>query len=136
MTEARDVPTGNVIRSTPSGGRRMQSLRRRPFAVLAALLVALAAPSGIARAQATGTIRGTVTDSTNRRGVPGVQVTIVGTTRGSVTNDAGVYTLTAVPAGAVTVRAQRLGYSSQSRSVTVSAGEAVTADFDLHPVAT
>ena len=42
----------------------MQSLRRRPFAVLAALLVALAAPASIAHAQATGTIRGTVTDST------------------------------------------------------------------------
>jgi TonB-linked SusC/RagA family outer membrane protein len=104
--------------------------------MLAALLVALVAPAGIARAQATGTIRGTVTDSTNRRGVPGVQVTIAGTTRGVVTNDNGVYTLTAVPAGAATVRAQRLGYSSQSRSVTVTAGESVTADFELHPVAT
>jgi TonB-linked SusC/RagA family outer membrane protein len=104
--------------------------------VLATLLVALMAPAGIAQAQATGTIRGTVTDSTNRRGVPGVQVTIAGTTRGAVSNDNGVYTLTAVPAGAVTIRAQRLGYSSQSRTVTVEAGTAVTADFELHPVAT
>ncbi len=114
----------------------MQSLRRRPFVALVALLVALVAPAGIARAQATGTIRGTVTDSTSQRGVPGVQVTVSGTTRGTVTNDLGVYTLTAVPAGAVTLRAQRLGYSSQSRSVTVVTGEAVTADFVLHPVAT
>lgn len=114
----------------------MQSLRRSPLAVLAAMLVALMAPAGIAHAQATGTIRGTVTDSTNRRGVPGVQVSIAGTTRGTVTNDNGVYTLTAVPAGAVTVRAQRLGYSSQSRSVSVEAGAAVTADFELRPVAT
>jgi TonB-linked SusC/RagA family outer membrane protein len=114
----------------------MQSLPRWSFAVLAALFVALVAPAGIARAQATGTIRGTVTDSTNRRGVPGVQVTISGTTRGAVSNDNGVYTLTAVPAGVVTIRAQRLGYSSQSRTVTVAAGSAVTADFELHPVAT
>jgi hypothetical protein len=114
----------------------MKFPRRRPFVVLAAMLVALVAPVSIAAAQATGTIRGTVTDSTNQRGVPGVQVTVVGTTRGTVTNDAGVYTLAAVPAGAVSVRAQRLGYSSQSRNVTVVAGEAVVADFSLHPVAT
>ena len=114
----------------------MQSLPRKPFAVLAALLVALAAPVSIAHAQATGTIRGTVTDSASQRGVSGVQVTIAGTTRGTVTNDNGAYTLTAVPSGTVTVRAQRLGYSSQSRSVTVVSGEAVTADFQLHPVAT
>ena len=114
----------------------MQSLRCRPFVAFAALLVALVAPASVARAQATGTIRGTVTDSTNRRGVPGVQLTIAGTTRGTVTNDNGAYTLTAVPAGAVTIRAQRLGYASQSRSVTVVAGDVVTADFALHPVAT
>jgi len=114
----------------------MQFLPRKPFAVLAALLVAVAAPARVVHAQATGSIRGTVTDSASRRGVPGVQVTIAGTTRGTVTNDNGVYTITAVPAGAVTVRAQRLGYASQSRSVTVSTGEVVTADFELHPVAT
>lgn len=114
----------------------MQFLPRKPFAMLAALFVALSAPASIARAQATGTIRGSVTDSTNRRGVPGVQVTIAGTTRGTVTNDDGVYTLTAVPAGAATVHAQRIGYASQSRVVNVIAGEAATADFALHPVAT
>ncbi len=114
----------------------MMSLPRRSFPVLAGLLVALAAPAGAASAQATGTIRGTVTDSTSQRGIPGVQVTAAGTTRGAVTNDQGVYTLTAVPAGSVSLRAQRLGYSSLSRTVTVAAGDAVTADFVLHPVAT
>ena len=114
----------------------MQSLRRRPVAMLAALLLALAAPVSVARAQATGTIRGTVTDSTNRRGVPGVQVTISGTTRGAVTNDEGVYALTAVPAGASTGRGQRHRHSTQSRAVTVTSGDVSTADFVLHPVAT
>jgi TonB-linked SusC/RagA family outer membrane protein len=114
----------------------MQFLPRKPFAMLAGLLMALSAPASIAHAQATGTIRGTVTDSTTQRGVPGVQVSIAGTTRGAVTNDDGVYTLTAVPAGTATVRAQRIGYASQSRDVRVVAGDAVTADFALHPVAT
>lgn len=117
----------------------MEFSRRRPLVALAATLVALVALAGsarTARAQATGTIRGTVTDSTNQRGVPGVQVTVVGTTRGAVTGDDGAYTLAAIPAGTVTVRAQRLGYASRTQSVTVTAGSMATADFSLHPTAT
>jgi TonB-linked SusC/RagA family outer membrane protein len=114
----------------------MKFPRRRRLGRLAAMLVALGAPLGLAVAQSTGTIRGTVTDSTNRHGVPGVQVTIIGTTRGTVTNDEGGYTLAAIPAGAVSVRAQRLGYASRTQAVTVPAGGVVTADFSLHPTAT
>jgi TonB-linked SusC/RagA family outer membrane protein len=114
----------------------MKFPRRRPLVSLAAMLVVLAAPVSIASAQATGTIRGTVTDSTNSRGVPGVQVTVIGTTRGTITNDDGAYTLAAIPAGAVTVRAQRLGYASRTQAVSVPAGGIATANFSLHPTAT
>ena len=134
LAQGSDIVSRFVRHS--SGGRRMWSLRRSSFAMVAGLFVALSAPTGIALAQASGTIRGTVTDSTNGRGVPGVQITIFGTTRGAVTNDRGVYTLTAVPAGAANLRAQRLGYSTLTHAVTVVAGEAVTADFVLRPVAT
>lgn len=114
----------------------MKFPRRRPFVVLVAMLVALAAPARLAVAQATGTIRGTVTDSTNQRGVPGVQVTILGTTHGAVTNDVGAFSLSEVSAGTITVRAQRLGYLSQSRSASVVAGQTAVVNFALHPVAT
>ena len=46
-----------------------------------ALLVSALAGPGIAQASAqTGTVRGTVIDSTTNRGIPGAQVTITGST--------------------------------------------------------
>ncbi|MBL0939306.1 MAG: TonB-dependent receptor [Gemmatimonadaceae bacterium] len=100
-----------------------------------ATMAAIAAPAPL-HAQSTGTIRGTVTDSSNSRGIAGVQITIPGTSRGTVTNDAGAYSLTAVPSGSVTVRVQRIGYTAASRTVTVNAGSNTTVDVALAPVAT
>jgi TonB-linked SusC/RagA family outer membrane protein len=97
-----------------------------------ALGFALLAP-GSAPAQATAS--GTVTDSTTRQPVPGAQITVVGTTTGTTTNDAGYYSLRSVPSGNVTLRVQRLGYGRADRRVTLRAGDAVTVDFALTPVA-
>ncbi len=104
-------------------------------AAAAVLLVApaLARP---ALAQATGAVTGAVLDSVSRRPVPGAQVTILGTRLGAVTNEAGRYVLRAVPAGAATVRVQRVGYAPQERRVDVSANGSATADFAVQPVAT
>ncbi|HEX6632214.1 MAG TPA: TonB-dependent receptor [Gemmatimonadaceae bacterium] len=121
----------------------MQRFRRSwpptAFPVAVALLTALlaaAVPSRAALAQAAeGTIRGTVLDSTSRQPVAGAQVTVVGTTRGTVTGDAGTYTLR-VPAGDVTLRIMRLGFSPAERRVTVAASATVTADVVMQPVAT
>ena len=44
-----------------------------------------------AYAQQIGTVRGTVTDSASSRGIAGAQVTITGSTRGGLTNDAGEF---------------------------------------------
>ncbi|HEU4631206.1 MAG TPA: TonB-dependent receptor [Gemmatimonadaceae bacterium] len=117
----------------------MQRFRRsRPTASVAALLAALLATAMLPRAalaQALGTIRGTVVDSTSRQPVPGAQITVVGTTRGAVTSDAGAYTLR-VPAGTVTLRVMRLGYAPAERQVTVGDGATVTADIAMQPVPT
>jgi TonB-linked SusC/RagA family outer membrane protein len=111
-----------------------QRVVHRAMAAAALLLVPAAART--AGAQQTGTVRGTVTDSATGRTVSGAQVTIVGTTVGTITNDAGVYTLRGVAPGTATVRAQRLGYAAQDRAVTVAGGAAVAADFTLRAVAT
>jgi TonB-dependent SusC/RagA subfamily outer membrane receptor len=97
--------------------------------------IAIVASSAIANAQQTGTITGTVTDSVGRTPVPGAQITIVGTSRGAVTNEQGQYTIRAVPLGNATVNAQRLGFSPQQRRVQVTAGE-VTVNFTMGAVAT
>lgn len=102
--------------------------------VAVALFLAAGALQPLA-AQGTGSVRGTVTDSATGRPVAGVQLTVSGAPARAVTSETGAYQLTGLPAGRVTVRAQRLGYAAASRPVDVTAGGSATADFRLRPVA-
>lgn len=106
--------------------------------VTALAVAALLAPwlAGSAWAQQQGTVRGTVSDSSTGRPLAGVQVVVVGTARGAVTNDAGVYVLSAVPPGQVTLGTRRLGFDAAERTVSVTAGQTVTVDFSLTPIPT
>ncbi len=99
-----------------------------------AIVAALLAPSRVL-AQGTATIAGTVTDSSTQQPVPGVQVTVAGTQRGTLTDDGGRYALRGLPAGTVTVRVQRIGYAPVERSVAVGANLTADVDFVLTPVA-
>ena len=98
-------------------------------------LTAFMAVPAVAAAQQEAAIRGTVSDSVSGEPVVGAQVTVVGTTRGAITNDRGVYLVTRVPAGAVTVRAQRIGFAPGVHAVTLTAGDTATVNFALHGVA-
>lgn len=98
---------------------------------LAGGVLALGTPVATARAQATGVVRGTVTEEATKSALQDVQVFIVGTRRGSVTNRAGRYMISGVPAGRVTVRTQKLGYAPASSVVTITASDTVTADLRL-----
>lgn len=100
-----------------------------------AVLVAVMIPDAPARAQGAGVVRGTVVDSASRRPLEGVQVTIVGTTAGALTNASGEFVLRAVSSGVRTVRAMRLGFVAASQQVTVRNGETVAADFVLRAAA-
>jgi hypothetical protein len=84
-----------------------------------------------ARAQATGVVRGTVTEGATGSGLPDVQVFVVGTRRGGVTNRAGRYVISGVAAGRVTVRTQKLGYGPGQSIVMLAAGDTVSVDFKL-----
>jgi hypothetical protein len=64
-----------------------------------ALVIASQLRPSEAQAQGGSTIAGTVTDSVTRQPIPGVQVIIVGTTRGSITDEGGRYSLRGVPPG-------------------------------------
>lgn len=97
------------------------------------LALALAAP---ASAQTFGTISGHVTDRAAQRPLGSAQVHIVGTPRGTQTDENGAYRIINVPPGQVTIRVQRIGYAPQSRTVTVSANAATTVDVELNPSAT
>jgi TonB-linked SusC/RagA family outer membrane protein len=81
-------------------------------------------------AQATGQITGTVTSAT---GAPlaGVVVAVANTTSRGTSGADGRFTITAVPAGARTLRASAPGYGEITRQVTVVAGQTTTVDLQL-----
>lgn len=111
-------------------------MQHRLFArVGVAVLVASLLSVTRVEAQGTGVVRGTVVDSASRRPIDGVQVQLVGTTAGAVTDANGVFTLRAVAPGARTLRAMRLGFAAATRQVTVTAGDTVAADFVLRAAA-
>ncbi len=97
--------------------------------VIAAFLVGRAA-----HAQ-TGRITGQVTDSAGGRPLAGVTITVVGEgdrQLGGVRTDAsGRYTLGAVAAGSVQLRARMFGYGPKDRNGTAAAGQTLTVDFAL-----
>ena len=107
---------------------------RRLTAVAAALVASLAAAGPLAAQQqqaSTGTITGRVIDRSTQQPLGGVNVLIVGTQRGTQTQDDGTFRLASVPAGNHAVRAQRIGYGAQTVQVAVQAGGTATAEFAL-----
>jgi hypothetical protein len=83
-----------------------------------------------ATAQSTGTIAGQIVDSSGEP-LPGANVVVRNTQTGGAANQNGRYRLPHVPAGEYTVTASFVGYSTVDTTVTVSAGETVTQNFQL-----
>lgn len=81
----------------------------------------------------TGTIAGTVIDSTTGGPLPGVNIVIAGEQQGTTTDREGNYRITDVGAGTQTLRASFVGYTTETRQVEVEAGETTTVDFVLQP---
>jgi TonB-linked SusC/RagA family outer membrane protein len=94
------------------------------------LLAVITASESQAQAR-TGTVRGSVLDSTAQRPVAGARVAVEGTALGTLTRADGSYTLSDVPEGTRTLRATAIGYGLKSQTVTVTAGQTTTADFAL-----
>jgi outer membrane receptor for ferrienterochelin and colicin len=79
-----------------------------------------------------GNIRGKITDIETNEGLPLVNVLIVGSGRGGVTNDKGEYFITGVQAGVYTIRASLLGYQVfEAKRVSIDADETSVLDFKL-----
>jgi TonB-linked SusC/RagA family outer membrane protein len=108
---------------------------RATLIALAGLLAGVLATDTLA-AQSVGTIRGRVTEAGSQRPVADVQVTVVGTGSGALTNQNGEYTIVNVTAGNRAVRVRRLGFNALERTVTVTAGATSTLDFALTQSAT
>ena len=87
---------------------------------IAALSILLAGPAG---AQTLRTINGTVLDVATGEAVPGATVTVSGTPVAATTGPAGAFTLTGVPAGAVTLLISHARYRTESVPVPEGAVE-------------
>ncbi len=98
------------------------------------LLAAVAAVAFVWPAQVAaqdGTITGQVTAATTGQPINGVQVSIVDTNLGGLTNADGRFLVNRVPAGSYTVRAVYVGYGTATEEVSVPAGGAATVEFAL-----
>jgi len=84
-----------------------------------------------ARAQATGTVTGSVTRAEDGIALLGVTVLVQGTNLQTSTNAEGRYTLARVPDGAQVIVFRWLGYGGIDQQVTVAANQTVTANATL-----
>ena len=78
-----------------------------------------------------GSVSGTVKAKGNGEALSGANVAVVGTTMGAASDANGKFTITGVPAGSHRVRVSFIGYAETAQTVTVTAGEAATANFEL-----
>ncbi len=109
-------------------------MSRRATNHLAAWLLALAGLLGSAATAAaqTGTVRGAVTDATTQAPIEAVDVYVVGAANvRTLTNARGEFLLVGVPAGTVTIRAERIGYTPAQQTVTVTAGQTAVVTLSL-----
>ena len=87
--------------------------------------------ASVLTAQGTGRIRGRVTDADDKSALPSVQITVASTTTGAVTTAAGTFVINGVPAGTVTLRVRRIGYTNTSREVVVPASGEVAVEIAM-----
>ena len=105
----------------------------RTLAFLAAAFCLLA-PS--AHAQSSGSIVGRVYNPTTQEYVRDAEVEVEGTALKTNTEVGGLFQLFNVPAGEVRMVVRYSGYTTQTLTVTVGAGQTATRDVELVPVRT
>jgi TonB-linked SusC/RagA family outer membrane protein len=81
-------------------------------------------------AGAQGTINGRISAEGNRP-LADVRVIVISTSVSAVTNEEGKYSLKGVPAGRFDIQALHVGFQSQKKTVEVTAGQTITADFEM-----
>jgi TonB-linked SusC/RagA family outer membrane protein len=108
--------------------RRIGALKK--MGILFVLAFLLLANVNITNAQS-GSIVGTVIDSTTSEPMPGVNVGIQGLSVGSATDADGQFEISDVPEGTHTLEASFVGYDTQRKTVEVSSGETVEVNFQL-----
>lgn len=102
------------------------NVRRLLAAAIIAFIIA-----GAVDAQNYGRITGRIVDGDDGGGMPGANITVVGTSLGTASDGRGNYLISRVPAGDHTIRVTYLGFGTQERSIKVTAGGISTANFEM-----
>ena len=103
-------------------------MRRTTLVFTLASLIWLAIP--LALAAQTGTVRGRITNE-NGGGIAAAQITLTGTSQGTLTDSQGAFLLLNVPPGQHTLRVQRIGFTLAEAPITVQPGQVVTQSLQL-----
>jgi TonB-linked SusC/RagA family outer membrane protein len=91
--------------------------------------------AGVSAAEAQqASVTGKVTDQGNGQPLAGARIQATGTSYYAITSAQGTYTIRPVAAGSYGLRIVMLGYASQTKAVTVAAGQASTVDWSLAAV--
>ncbi len=104
---------------------KTQNMVRTGLLVLVSLLLAMPLS-----AQDKGTVSGKVTVAGTGEALPSASVSVKGTLRGASTNLDGEFKFTLAP-GVYTLRASFIGYKSDEKEITVTAGTTVEVNFEL-----
>ena len=114
--------------SSFGGGRRSAALLRL-VSVCTAIFTGVL--SAAAQSGSPGTITGRILNPATCEYVRNAEVRIESSNRSVVSEAGGVYRLTQVPAGEVTVRVSYIGYAPITATLSVEPGATVTRDFEL-----
>jgi len=109
-------------------------LKRGKAAWLFVLIVLTFGAAGTARAQSTGTLRGTITDPQGAV-TPGVSIVIrnqaTGVERTAVSDASGEYVAASLPPGSYRIEAQLQGFQTQTRDVELGVAQTIAVDLRL-----
>lgn len=100
-------------------------------ALATASVLALLAPAAVHAQAPAGQIQGRVTSAETGAPLAGARVSVAGSPVVALTDEAGAFTLTGVPAGAATVTVSYLGLADTSAAVEVAAGRAASLNIAL-----
>ncbi|TVR67648.1 MAG: SusC/RagA family TonB-linked outer membrane protein, partial [Gemmatimonadales bacterium] len=106
-------------------------LRTKTFAGGGAALVLALLLHLPAAAQQTGTVDGVVSAAETGQPLAGAQVTVEGTTLGTLTGADGTFSLSNVPAGTQNLEVRFIGFATTRQEVEVVAGEVVEVTFRI-----
>ncbi|HEV7991957.1 MAG TPA: carboxypeptidase-like regulatory domain-containing protein [Gemmatimonadaceae bacterium] len=105
--------------------------RRSRIAIFVAFAWAIVARPAAAQEPARGSIEGVVVDDSTNERRPAVTISVVGTTRGALTDEQGRFTIGELAAGTYTLRTRALSYRQAEATVTLRAGAATTITLRL-----